>query len=497
MHISKIAGLLGAALGVAAIVVGTAYPSRVAEVALLAASGAGFLVWYFVSEFEFFRAFSRKRSTHLKLNNALMVALFVFIVVLLNLIVRQYYFRYDLSSSKKYSLAPQSRAVTELVDGEVTIVFFGVEGSKEFGRARDLLEAYRYLNKNIVYEMHDLDRAPLLAKKFGVTEYNTVAVETEKWSVTGVGADEETVTNLLIKGLRSRVIKVYILQGHNERDMKGEGRSGFSRMVGKLESFGYRVEALHLLDSGGVPPDADLLVIAAPRSELSEEEYDMLESYRAGGGKFLVLVDSPEELRPLLESFDLKLSDYPIYDRKNVAGTDPSTPLVDRYYGDSPITREFGLSTVYPGVHEVTDIGGGEGYRYGYEYTDLVRASRDSWYEMNGDGIMQKEEEGGHLTIAVIVSHSGGLMKAVVFGDSDFASNAYASVEGNVNLFLNTVNWLVGEGALTKVAPGKREFVPMFVTDSQAKLIRLLVPVGIPLLILVAGTAVWYRRHGL
>lgn len=35
--------------------------------------------------------------------------------------------------------------------------------------------------------------------------------------------------------------------------------------------------------------------------------------------------------------------------------------------------------------------------------------------------------------------------KLVVFGDVDFASNAYLNLSGNSDLFLNTVSWLAEE----------------------------------------------------
>lgn len=489
----KMIGIAGLVLGIAALAAGTFYPAQVAVTASLAAAGVVLLIAFSWVQFDAFRTFSRKRSTHAKVNAVLTVLFFFFIVVLLNLIVRQYYYRYDGSTARGYTLAPQSRAAAGRVDNEVHVLFFGAEGTKDFKKAAALLESYRYLNKLIVYELLDLDREPLKAKEFGVTEYNTVVARSGDKTVSGKGADEQNITNLIIRATRKKVLTVRFLQGHSEHSMDEKDRNGYGVVLKNLMSLGYKVEPLVLPEAGRVPADTDLLIIAAPKSELSGKEYEMLERYRTRGGKFFVLVDSPDQAKGLLESFNLLISEYPVYDSQNVAGTNPSVPMVNRYY-DNPITRDFGLSTIFPGVHEVKSRNDNES---DYVFQRMVRTSRHSWYEKNGNGKMDAGEEEGYNTIAGILSHKHQLMKAGVFGDSDFASNAYASSTGNANLFTNVVSWLLGEGALTTVAPARPEFIPMFITEEQANRVRLFAAAGIPAFICLAGIAVWYRRKNL
>ncbi|UCE72425.1 MAG: hypothetical protein JSU99_03690 [Nitrospiraceae bacterium] len=110
---------------------------------------------------------------------------------------------------------------------------------------------------------------------------------------------------------------------------------------------------------------------------------------------------------------------------------------------------------------------------------------------------MQKDEIQGIQVLAIKVAHEDELMKVIAFGDSDFASNAYINVGGNADLFLVVTSWLLGEGGLAQVSAPKREFIPMFVTGEQARLLKIFVPVGIPLVVIIAGTVVWYRRRTL
>lgn len=488
-----LAGAGGLVMGVTSMAVASVYPQSTLAVALLALFAAVLLGWSFMSEFEAFRSFSRKRSTHLRLNNALMAVIFVFIIVLVNLIARQYYLRLDYSTEGRFTLAPQSKAVAKSISDVVTVRYFGHEASRESERMRELMESYRYLNRNIIYELFDLDSSPVLAGKYDIKEYGSLAVESAAGVFTDRGAEEETITNLLIRATLSREKVVRYLSGHGERDFESTtDRGGYGLLGATIRSMGYRLEPLNLLAEGAVPIGTDLLIIAAPATGLAEAEFKMLEAYRASGGKFIVLNEGPGPMDGFLASLGVKMHPWPIYDEQNVAGADPSSPLVIKYYS-SPVTDGFSLSTIFPGVYEVAR----SDRHTGFSITPLVLSSRDSWYEKNGDGRMQEDEEEGFSSLVVTVGRQDELMKVIIIGDSDFVSNAYYTTEGNINLFMNALNWLVGEGRLTSMAPRSRTVIPMYITDEQSRLIRLLVSFGIPALIIIVGTVMFLKRRAL
>jgi hypothetical protein len=492
-RITLIMGAAGLILGAGALAYASIYPADTAVIAAIAILALLLLVSFFFTSRDHLRMLARRQSTFLKINNVLMVIFFTFAVVLINLIIRQYYYRADMSFSRQYTLAPQSQSVAKSIDRETEIIFFGIEGSKEHKRLRDLMDTYRYINRRIVYTFYDLDRSPLKAKEYNINEYNTLVFKNNEKIITAKGGDEEAITNLLIRGTRRKVINISYLQGHNEHSTSGTERDGYGLVLGKLKEQGYNVQLLDLKATDLKPGEVDLLIIAAPQSELSQEEYEKLWNYRENGGKFLILVDGPQQLTPFLKTFGLQIGDFPVYDTQNVAGTDPSTPLVNTY-PNTPITSNFGLSTVFPGVHPIFYR---DNLMLGFKFEPLVRTSPGNWQEKNNNGKKDPGEEGHSATIAAIVSHPDKLVKMVVFGDSDFASNAYSGVSGNANLFLNAVNWLCGEGAMVSVAPAQSEFVPMFVSDEQSRLLRILAPIGIPLLFLVSGTVIWWQRRRL
>src|SRR5207247_2799693 len=86
--------------------------------------------------------------------------------------------------------------------------------------------------------------------------------------------------------------------------------------------------------------------------------------------------------------------------------------------------------------------------------------------------------------------------RLVVFGDSEFANNNLFPVQGNGNLFLNTVSWLAEEEDLIAIRPRKGGGSgPVLLTAAQAPLIFWL-PVGILPLAVFASGAVVFMRDG-
>ncbi|MCS6926031.1 MAG: hypothetical protein NZ578_09035, partial [Candidatus Binatia bacterium] len=90
--------------------------------------------------------------------------------------------------------------------------------------------------------------------------------------------------------------------------------------------------------------------------------------------------------------------------------------------------------------------------------------------------------------------------RMVVYGDSDWASNARLSLLGNKDLFLNTVQWLAGEERLITQRPKNEETAPrlstVFLTARQNRTLFWLSVVVEPAVILLVGVAVAvYRRR--
>ena len=85
--------------------------------------------------------------------------------------------------------------------------------------------------------------------------------------------------------------------------------------------------------------------------------------------------------------------------------------------------------------------------------------------------------------------------RVVVFGDSDFGTNAYAGVPGNSNFFANAVNWLAQQENLIAIRPRDPEDRRITLTRDQEQRIFWLTVLIIPGLILLVGVQTWWRRR--
>ena len=85
--------------------------------------------------------------------------------------------------------------------------------------------------------------------------------------------------------------------------------------------------------------------------------------------------------------------------------------------------------------------------------------------------------------------------RIIAIGDSDFASNSLLFASGNRDVFLNSVNWLVGDEPLANIRP--RAQVQRFLnpTDTERKFIRWSGYLLLPALMAITGGVVWWRRR--
>jgi ABC-type uncharacterized transport system involved in gliding motility auxiliary subunit len=434
--------------------------------------------------------------------------------------------RWDLTAARQFSLSDQSKKVLQDLKEPVTIRVF--TRSEEFQRFRDRLDEYTYQSKQVSAEYIDPEKRPGVAQQYGVTSLGTVVFDykgrTEK--VTSDG--EQELTNALIKVIQGRTPKVYFTQGHGEKDTTSADRPGYNAIAGALTSDNFVVEKLVLAQMADVPTDADVVVIAGPKTDFLAPEVESLRRYLARGGKLLVMLDpvlkgdQPQftGLQALLKDWAIEVGNDVVLDVSGMGrliGTDESVPVAASYPAHS-ITENFNLLTAYPLARSVTPVDGGAN---GHNAQKLVETSASSWAESDlaslTGGQPAKPDDGtdkkGPVALAAAVSGAATSAppppkdapegdapkppetRIAVFGDSDFASNNALGVQGNRDLFLNTVNWLAQQENLISIRPRDPEDRRITLTAGQENFIRILTIFVVPGVVLLAGVQAWWRRR--
>jgi ABC-type uncharacterized transport system involved in gliding motility auxiliary subunit len=85
--------------------------------------------------------------------------------------------------------------------------------------------------------------------------------------------------------------------------------------------------------------------------------------------------------------------------------------------------------------------------------------------------------------------------RVAVFGDVDFASNELVEASGNSDLFVNTVNWLMGDIEAISIRPKLSRASRFQLSNEQFLRIRTLSLFAIPQVLALAGVFVWWSRR--
>ncbi len=432
------------------------------------------------------------------------------ILGLLGFLAHRHSVRFDWSEAGIHSLSDQTRKVLAGLDQDVNVTAFVSAGA--LPATREVLDRYVYESPRFKVEFADPTARPDLVEKLGVSPENLgrglvrVAIGDEAVELSEL--DEEKLTNALVKLTRQGAKKVYFVEGHGERAITGEGaegKEGFSRAAEALRNENYQVEGLVLGRSGDVPEDADVVVVAGPTRTTPDEEREALDRYLARGGAVAVLLDprSGSNLGADLERWGVSVGDDVVVDRLQGFFGRAATPFAGEY-GAHPITQGLREVTLFHVVRSVRPSEGG-----GTRFTEIVKSSPDSWAERDleaffaeGKAEMSDADGTGPVTLAVAgeAKPGGGSEGAkagrlVVFGDSDFAANALLDSYRNRDLFVNAINWLLGDVEAISVRPNQSRPSRVELSSQQLSNIRYLALFVLPEAIAFLGVWAWWLRR--
>jgi ABC-type uncharacterized transport system involved in gliding motility auxiliary subunit len=355
---------------------------------------------------------------------------------------------------------------------------------------------------------------------------------------------EQMFAGAVLELVEDRKPRVLFVVGHGEAAVDDYSPAGLSEAAGLLGHDNFAIEAWTSLGKDTVPEGTDLVVIAGPRVALLEPELEMLRGFVLGGGRLLLLLDPAVGADGLAETgLGNWLEDFGVHLGADIV-VDPANPLpfysaetfFAQDYAPHPITEALEEAT-YPVVFSLArslrlDPDSGEGV----EVRELVRTSASAWGETGLDHLDSVEQDdldtAGPLSLAVaievappsgepddalvLVDDEADLEPApdagvtalgpapaaadrpgrvVVFGDSDFASNARLASVGNPTLLLNTINWLAERENLLAIPPRRAEQVQLNLSRAQISSIYWMVLLLMPAASVAAGLLVFLRRR--
>ncbi len=470
------------------------------------------------------------------------VIIFLAIIVGLQYIAIQYPKRWDLTKTGQYTLAPQSKKILDqLRQDKVPVEVLAFYETKDVGArdsVRDLLDQYRDVYPDLKYSFIDPDRDRAVALANKIESYPTLVIKVGKKEERISTADEEGVTNAISRLLRTEVKKVYFLKGHGELSPTSTESEGLSVAKENIEKQNYKTDEIVLMQTPEVPKDATILIIAGPKTDLMDSELEQIRTYLKQGGSLLVLLNpfQAPKLCAFLNDYGFATADDIVVDQMSrVLGGDYLMPVVTTYVNFA-ITKNFNVASFFP---EVRSVSASKKAGPDVVAQDLALTSQVSWTineeQLKSGNAKFDEKTGvkGPISVMAVSTYTPPetqqpaaknasetdkkpdgkpeetkkspdekpdkktkKARIVVSGSSHVASNKFFKLQGNGDLFMNSVSWLAEDENLIAIRPKSPRSQPLVLQARDSLMILLIPVVVIPLAWIVAGIVVFlYRKR--
>ena len=423
--------------------------------------------------------------------------------------------KYDISSSKLYSITSNTKVVVNALTDDVTIYWI-VQSGQEDSVIENLLGKYESLSDHITVVKRNPDVYPAFAQQYTdeTVQNNSLVVEcgdrsryigyddiylqeadlysyTYNTSFDGEGAITSAIDYVVTEDLP----QLYVLEGHGEAELPAT----FSEQI---EKENIETQSLSLLTVDEIPENADCILIYAPASDLSQEEVEMLDDYTKNGGKLLVMAGPTEEngtlenLYSLLSGYGVETCDGIVVeaDREHytfqpyillpdLVSSDITDPLIEEnYYVNMPISQGLILDDADDAV------------------TALMTTSDAAFSKLAGYDLDTYEKEEGDIDgpFAVAVSIDCGSDGQILwFSSSTFLEDMYNawSSGSNADLAMNALSSLIGEREAMAIRSKSLNYNYLTISDSTASLLKVLMIGVFPLGYLGIGIGVILKRR--
>lgn len=432
------------------------------------------------------------------------------IVTVANVLADRYNKTYDATSNKRYSLSDQTAKIVKGLKQDANITYFNQ--TKEFREGKDLLDQYANLSHKVHVKYVDPDKNPEVAREAGIRSLGTAVVQIGAKHEEAKSMTEEGVTGAFIRDLKSTVRTVCFAGGSGEKQIDNSDREGLSQFKDLMGKDNYQTQTVDLLQKAEVPSECTVLVLAGPTSNYEQPEVDAIKKYVEDGGRAFFMLDPPlklghpeiadnDALTNLLQSWGVSMQKDLILDLNPIGqltGLGPQVALVT-HYASQPIVNEMkGTATGFPLARsmEIKNTDKTSVEKLFDSSSSSFATSNLSSPEVN---VRDPKNKKGPLTIAAAGTYKTGKENSdgrfVVIGSSGWAANRFLGFNGNDDLALNAVNWLSSDEDLISIRPKPQDDRRITMTQGQLSLVRATSQFVLPLVVVIAGVGVWWKRR--
>jgi gliding motility-associatede transport system auxiliary component len=477
------------------------------------------------------------------------------LALIVNYLGFRHYKRWDWTRSHLYTLSSKTLSIVKGLNRAVEVVVFMDDQTPVYEPTKELLERYQAASPKIHVTFLDPTRNPARAQQL-VQQYQiqraSVVFESGKdkriveasdladydYSSMEMGGapemkgfkGEQKFTSAIVDLVEAKKPSILFTTGHGEPSLDAMDGRGFGRLQRFLGTDNFSIEEWASLGKTDVPANTDLVVVAGPTQPFVQQELDALSRFLQRGGRLVVLVDpnlsakgrvGDTGLAAWLAGWGIKLQDDLVVDPANLLPFFSAETIFASSYGVHPITDALRQAKVPVVFSLARSVVGGTAPKDA-KLTTLVSTSADGWGETDLVNLTKVEKSAqdlpGPVGLGVALelnappappppadedmpapppppAPNGPKGRLVVYGDSDFATNAQLDQPGNATLIANTLNWMVQRESHLGIAPKEPEQVHLSLTPQERRRNLFLVVLGLPAVALATGIFVNVRRR--
>ena len=459
-----------------------------------------------------------------RVDTGVSLVLALLVLVLLNVMAHRIPWRHDFSPHGVYPLSDNTRLMLDELPRHVEVTVMMRPDHELTDTTRRLLREYNDASRNVSVSYldpyRDLIGVRALAEEHGLEGANLILFESgDRQRVVDIESIVEYDYLPMLYGEPRRIkafhgesafssaihavsdlkpAVVYSVRGYDERDLNDPHPvSGYSKLARLMLDEQVELRELRIADAGGVPDDADMLLILGPRQRFPAVELDLLNDYLERQGQLMLLLDRSESgLESLLARWGIAVA------RGRVGGVTLSgTEVFVGQYADHPVTRNLtGVTTVFyrprPLFRNEVAAGNASPERL---RVSLLASGRELW-DGDGEKVLRSDTTTAPAVAAAIekgplrsLNESHRQTRIIVFSDVDFVSNT-GLVAGNPLFFSNALNWLLQRDLRLDIAPRLPETEMLLLPRKYLRFLLLAAGAAIPALFLLLGLAIRLTR---
>lgn len=480
--------------------------------------------FYYISLAAAFLVFTGYVIYRKRKGNALIIGLTVLILVFSNLFVEaasaKFNLRLDMTTVGLYQISDDSREALADLEKDVSIycICKSRDAIVEFS---ELLDKYDSASERISVDYVDpysnvtyLDR---LAEEGEDVGLNTIIVEcgenrrimemADMYQFTSDGSQlayfngESMITSAVLNVARDENAKIGVVMGHGENITE--------QIQTLMLQNGYNITGVVL--NQPVNTEIQSLMVLAPQSDFSETEIAYLDDFFQRGGSMMYFrdpsADKPEKYDEFLAEWGLVFESNVVFDAKNNIESSPVNVI--SFYGTHEITEYFQNHQYYTVVPAGCSLESDFSNSTGCEVNVILSTSDDAYgRDIDTDELTTAQiatDTKGPFVLAATsqktvqdVEGNSRTAKLFAVGSKRITSDDMLTLSsvGNSKFLAEVMEWATGvDDAAFAIAPKQVGGDPIVVTEMTAYVLGALCIVIIPVLLLIPGICIWWKRR--